>query len=151
MLLYWYFLFYAICFSCLTVSLGSIVAAGITFGTFNMRSNWGWRIPSLIQVFPSALQMIFIPLLPESPRWLISKGRSEEALAILTKYHAEGDVNSEFVKAEYAQIEATIELELETSKMTWREFAGTSGMRKRMLIAAFLGLFTQWSGNGLTS
>ncbi|KAJ7351396.1 general substrate transporter [Mycena albidolilacea] len=131
--------------------VGSIVAAGVTLGTFSMSSNWGWRIPSLLQITPSLLQVTFIYLLPESPRWLISKGRGDEALAILVKYHAEGDATSEFVKAEYAQIERTLELELETRKTTWKDFVSTPGMRKRLLVTAFLGLFTQWSGNGLTS
>ncbi|KAJ7891146.1 hexose transporter [Mycena leptocephala] len=131
--------------------IGSIIAAGVTLGTFGMSSNWGWRIPSLLQISPSILQITFIYFLPESPRWLISKGRGEEAMAILVKYHAEGDVNSEFVKAEYAQIERTLELELETSKTSWKDFASTPGMQKRLLVTAGLGLFTQWSGNGLTS
>jgi hypothetical protein len=82
---------------------------------------------------------------------LISKGRGEEAHAILAKYHAEGDINSEFAKAEYAQIEATITLEIESSKTTWFDVVSTPGMRKRILIGSFLGLATQWSGNGLTS
>ncbi|KAJ6575915.1 hexose transporter [Mycena sp. CBHHK59/15] len=131
--------------------IGSIVAAGVTLGTFAMKNNWGWRIPSLLQISPSILQITFIYFLPESPRWLISKGRGAEAFAILAKYHGEGDVHSEFVKAEYAQIEKTLELELEHSKTSWREFVSTSGMRKRLLVASGLGLFTQWSGNGLTS
>ncbi|KAF8154347.1 hexose transporter [Mycena galopus ATCC 62051] len=131
--------------------IGSIVAAGVTLGTFGMSSNWGWRIPSLLQITPSLLQVAFISLLPESPRWLISKGRHDEAMAILVKYHAEGDANSEFVKAEYAQIERTLELELETRRTSWKDFVSTPGMRSRLLVAAFLGLFTQWSGNGLTS
>ncbi len=116
-----------------------------------MDSNWGWRIPSLVQVVPSVLQITFIFFIPDSPRWLISKGRGEEAYAILVKYHAEGDVDSEFVKAEYAQIEKTLELERETAKTSWMELVATSGMRKRLIIGSLLGLFTQWSGNGLTS
>ncbi|TFK32678.1 general substrate transporter [Crucibulum laeve] len=131
--------------------IGSIVAAGVTLGTFAMPSNWGWRIPSLLQLTPSSLQIIFIYFLPESPRWLISKGRGEEAYAILAKYHAEGDTESEFVKAEYVQIEKTLELEKETAKVGWRDLIATAGMRRRLLIGAFLGLVTQWSGNGLTS
>ncbi|KAJ7079434.1 hexose transporter [Mycena belliarum] len=130
--------------------VGSIVAAGVTLGTFKMSSDWGWRIPSLLQISPSLIQVAFIFFLPESPRWLISKGRGAEALAILVKYHGEGDADSEFVKAEYAQIETTIELEMETGKTGWKEFASTTGMRKRLLVASALGLFTQWSGNGLT-
>lgn len=131
--------------------IGSIVAAGITLGTFSMKSNWGWRIPSLLQIFPSLSQIIFIYFLPESPRWLISKGRDNEALAILGKYHAEGDMDSEFVKAEYVQIKQTLELEKETSKVGWMDMFSQSGMRKRLLVASFLGLVTQWSGNGLVS
>ncbi|EJF62162.1 hexose transporter [Dichomitus squalens] len=131
--------------------IGAIVAAGVTLGTFQMPTNWGWRIPSILQVTPSVLQIVFIWFLPESPRWLISKGRGEEAYAVLAKFHAEGDVNSEFVKLEYAEIEKTLELEKEQQKGSWREFVLAPGMRKRLLICSFLGLATQWSGNGLTS
>jgi hypothetical protein len=90
-------------------------------------------------------------LLPESPRFLISKDRADEAFEILVKYHAEGDRDSAFVKAEMAQIEATIEIELESAKQSWMDLFRTSGMRRRMLVSGFLGLFTQWSGNTLIS
>lgn len=133
------------------MDLGSIVAAGITLGTFAMPTNWGWRIPSLLQLLPSVLQLSFIYFLPESPRWLIARGRKEEAFAILAKYHAEGDTESEFVKAEYVQIETTLEIEKENSTVGWKEVIATSGMRRRLLIGSFLGVATQWSGNGLLS
>ena len=131
--------------------VGAIAAAGTTLGTFKMASTWGWRIPSVLQAFPSFFQIVFVYFLPESPRWLISKGRGEEAFAILAKYHAEGDRESELVKAEYVQIETTLKLEMETNKVGWRDLLKTAGMRRRLLIGSMLGLFTQWSGNGLTS
>ena len=149
--------------------IGAIVAAGVTLGTFDIKSNWSWRIPSLLQVCPSLLQISFVYFIPESPRWvacdtrirsfahlylcswLISKGRRDDAFEILVKYHAEGDRESEFVKAEFAQIEATLKIEQENSKRGWRELIATPGMRRRLLIASFLGLFTQWSGNGMIS
>ena len=132
--------------------VGAIGAAAVTLGTFSMPTDWGWRIPSLLQISPSFLQLCFVWFLPESPRWLISKGRRQEAFDILVKYHAEGNEDSEFVKAEFVQIEQTLELELESKeRVGWKELVRTSGMRRRVLIGAALGLFTQWSGNGLTS
>lgn len=55
------------------------------------------------------------------------------------------------VRTEIAQIERTIKMELEDAKQTWWDMFKTSGMRRRLLISAFLGLFTQWSGNTLIS
>lgn len=81
----------------------------------------------------------------------MARGRGEEAYAILAKYHAEGDVNSELVKAEFAEIEKTLELERENNKHGWLALLASPGMRKRLLVGSFLGLATQWSGNGLTS
>jgi hypothetical protein len=89
--------------------------------------------------------------LPESPRWLVSKDRDDEAFAILTKYHAEGDANSVLVQAEMAQIRSTIKIEMEHSKQSWLDMFRTKGMRRRVLITVFLGLFTQMSGNTLLS
>jgi hypothetical protein len=131
--------------------VGQIAAAGITFGTNSIPSNWAWRIPSLLQMVPSILQIVFIFFVPESPRWLVTRGRREEAYDILVKYHAEGHLGSEFVRAEMAQVEATIRIELEASRKTWISVFRTAGMRRRLFISSFLGLFTQWSGNTLIS
>jgi len=130
---------------------GQIIAAGICRGTNQIVTDWGWRLPSLLQIVPSMLQICFVMFLPESPRWLITQDREEEAYAILAKYHAEGDADNEFVKAEIVQIRETLKIEYEASKETWRDLLRTSGMRRRALVTSMLGLFTQWSGNTLIS
>lgn len=37
---------------------------------------------------------------PESPRYLMDNGRSEEALQILADLHGKGDINNELVRLE---------------------------------------------------
>lgn len=131
--------------------VGSIVAAAVCFGTNNIASNWAWRLPSILQCAPSLVQIAFVLFLPESPRWLISKDHAEDAYEILVKYHGEGNHDSDFVRAEMAQIRSTLQLEMDASSRSWKDMVATKGMRKRVLIGSMLGLFTQWSGNTLIS
>lgn len=131
--------------------VGAIIAAGVTLGTYNYDSNWSWRLPSLLQILPAVCSMTAIWWVPESPRFLVSKDRLEEALKILIKYHAEGDADSAFVAAEFKEITDTIRLEAEGSKHKWIELLQSRGNRHRVAIACCIGLFAQWAGNGLVS
>lgn len=98
-------------------TLGSIVAAWITFGSREISSTWSWRLPSLLQMIPSIIQLCTIWFLPESPRWLISKDRGQDALEALKRYHGEGK-ETELVKLEYEEIQTAINLE----KSSWAAF-----------------------------
>lgn len=85
-------------------------------------------------------------------RWLISKGRKEEARAILTKYHGGGDPNSTLVEFELQEMELVITEEADTvSQSSWLELFRTPANRRRTLIAAVVGWFSQWAGNGVVS
>ncbi|KAH8673293.1 general substrate transporter [Xylariales sp. PMI_506] len=130
--------------------IGAILAAWTTFGTFRINNNWAWRIPSYIQAGLGLIQILSIWFLPESPRFLVAKGKLDEAKAVLTKYHVNGDTDSIFVDLEFMQMRAVIEAEVEN--MTgWSALVKTPGNRRRLLLLILLGLFSQWSGNGLVS
>ncbi|KAG8962512.1 hypothetical protein FRC05_005313 [Tulasnella sp. 425] len=132
--------------------VGSIVSAWTTFGTFRMAgSSWSWRIPSVLQALPTLLQCTLIWFCPESPRWLISKGRDREAKEVLGKYHGNGDINHPLVEYEYNEIKEAIEVEEELGQISWLALFRTPGNRRRMRIIIALGFFCQWSGNGLVS
>ena len=40
--------------------IGAIAAGASTLGTFKMNSSWAWRIPSALQIVPTAFQLAFI-------------------------------------------------------------------------------------------
>ncbi|OJA17867.1 hypothetical protein AZE42_05906 [Rhizopogon vesiculosus] len=131
---------------------GSIVAAWTTYGSFKINSTWAWRLPSLLQGIPSVLQVALVLFAPESPRWLIKKGRDAEALKTLAYYHADGDEQDPLVLYEFGEIKAAIEYDRTVAaNVGWKSLVATPGNRKRMRIILALAFFSQWSGNGLVS
>jgi hypothetical protein len=84
--------------------------------------------------------------LQESPRWLASKGRSEEALRNLA-YYRDLPVDDHVLIMEYAEIEAATVEEREARRgLTTREAFFGKGQGIRFLIAFIIFLFQQFCG-----
>ncbi|KAJ5772002.1 hexose transporter protein [Penicillium odoratum] len=132
--------------------VGSLIGACVALGTNHIvGSQWSWRVPCLLQGIPSICQLVFIWTVPESPRWLISKGKLEQAKKVLAYVHAQGDEDDALVNVEFDQIQQTIALEKELENNSWSEFWSTAGNRHRSIILISIGFFSQWSGNGIVS
>ncbi|KAK7446552.1 sugar transporter [Colletotrichum acutatum] len=125
-----------------TYSVGAILAAWVAFGSFRISDSWAWRTPTLIQAFPSAMVLCGLFFLPESPRWLCSKGREQTALDILTKYHGAGDADDAVVQHEYAEIKETIEAEITQNRNPFhlKALFTTPGNRWRSFIIIWCGI-----------
>ncbi|KAH7147127.1 lactose permease [Dactylonectria estremocensis] len=136
-------------------ALGSIIAAWTTFSTFRIQGSASWRIPCAMQGLPSALQIVGLWFVPESPRWLISRGRDEDALAMLAKYHAEGDENDTLVQFEFNQIRETLAFDTANDRgntfSNYWEFMRTPGNRLRFAILTWCACISQMSGNAFIS
>ncbi|KZS92516.1 hexose transporter [Sistotremastrum niveocremeum HHB9708] len=131
---------------------GAVVAAWTTYGSFRIQSSWAWRLPSAMQALPSIIQVIFIMFGPESPRWLIGKGREQEALETLAYYHANGNKEDPLVVYQMEEIKTAIRLEREVNdNVGWTTLFRTPGNRRRFRVILAIAFFSQWSGNGLVS
>lgn len=66
---------------------GAIVSTWLEYGIVDdTKGELNWRLPMAVQAAPCLIVLAFILFCPESPRWLMSRGREKEAHAILTKY-----------------------------------------------------------------
>lgn len=71
--------------------------------------------------------------LPESPRFLIEKGRNEEALRILTKFRRQDD--QEYVKKEFKQMLDQINWDKENEVSSIVGILKKPSYRKRLFLA----------------
>jgi sugar porter (SP) family MFS transporter len=133
-----------------SIVLGYVIGAWATYGSRQIPGEWSWKLPTLVQIVPSAYQLALIYFCPESPRWLIAKGQEQKARDILVKYHGEGDPNSELVQFEYAEIVQVITQEKEQN-ITWKAFFSSVPNLKRIALCFATAVFSQSSGNLLVS
>ncbi|UKZ91466.1 uncharacterized protein TrAFT101_006444 [Trichoderma asperellum] len=125
--------------------IGTLIAAGICFGTQKLDSTYAWRIPSLLQAAPSLVCFLVLLFVPESPRWLISHDRHEEALEILGIVNG-GDADD--VQVQYREIADTINFEKEHSlglmQAVWKKSS-----RKRLLITTTFSAIVMLPGTNI--
>ncbi|TEA22606.1 General alpha-glucoside permease [Colletotrichum sidae] len=91
-------------------SIGSIIVAGATLGYNKRMDEWAWRAPLALQwIFPTPL-MVILFFAPESPWWLIRRGRKEEALRSARRLGPTGGTTQQ-AQRKLAMIERTVEIE----------------------------------------
>ncbi|KAF2150936.1 general substrate transporter [Myriangium duriaei CBS 260.36] len=133
-----------------TFYLGAFLAAWTTFGAQKHfpKSNWAWRIPSILQAGCPIVQLCFIWAIPESPHWLIENGRIDKARQILIRFHAGGSPAPahDLIEFEIQEIIRSLEIQHKTRSTDWSTLVATPGNRRRTLITVCLGCTAMWNG-----
>ncbi|KAF6799509.1 sugar transporter [Colletotrichum musicola] len=126
--------------------LAAFVASVVTNFTSKMEGNVSWQLPTaLIAIFPATV-LLTLWLLPESPRWLLRKGRFDEAVdSIVYLRGAE--------KGYPAEREARLimdNIEASSTKGRWSEMLKGSNKR-RTLVGMMAAASTQLTGQAFAS
>ncbi|KAK2813875.1 hypothetical protein FQN50_000276 [Emmonsiellopsis sp. PD_5] len=131
---------------------GSILASGVARGSMNLPGNKSWLMPLWMQLLFSGIIILFVFFLPESPRWLYVNNKTEQAKAMLTKYHGNGNPDSHWVRLqlnEYGEF-----LELDGADKRWWDYRAlfkTRVSQYRMYCCIIVAVFGQWAGNAVLS
>lgn len=109
------------------------------------------RFPLSFQVAPALTLAIGILFLPESPRWLMEKDRSEEARVVINRLHSDGS-NEEFLDLEFIEIQDAIRADRLSRTHSWNEIFSRPSWRRRLMLGCGIQAFGQLSGiNGTSS
>ncbi|WP_321347821.1 sugar porter family MFS transporter [uncultured Draconibacterium sp.] len=112
------------------------LAFAVNYLLANIFESGSWRWMIGVEAIPAAIFFLLLNLVPESPRWLINKGRTDEALAVFQRIKAENpEEEVSIVKVAVEQEEA-----IEHGKLFVRE------NRFPVMIAILIAAFNQLAG-----
>lgn len=128
-------------------SVGAFIAYWINYACGLHREElgeWDWRMVVIFQILIPIIVIILLPFQPESPRWLIKKGRLDDARDALRRIR---DTEEE-VEEEVLAILAAIEYEKEAISSGYTALFKDPSIRKRLYLAFVLNVGQQLTGQG---
>lgn len=104
------------------ITLGQVVAyvVGWIFGTYGSPETTGWRWMVGLGAMPAVCQVVILLWMPESPRWLVKEGRSEEAREVIARIAAGDDAQDPSTRREVDAVLKNIEIEVREEAMAMR-------------------------------
>ncbi|KAF2995743.1 hypothetical protein E8E14_001509 [Neopestalotiopsis sp. 37M] len=100
--------------------VGGLLSTGILRGLLNIDSEWGYRIPFALQWLWPIPVTIATLMCPESPWWLVRKGRIDEAKVAIRKLISPRPGSMDF------DVDAHVEMMIVTDKFERQAQAGTN-------------------------
>ena len=100
-----------------------------------------WRIMFGICALPAVALFVGMLRMPESPRWLVEKGRDDEALAVLKTVRSE-----DRALAELAQVEQVTEDEKKGNRLGFKEILANKWLRRIVFVGIGVSMTQQLTG-----
>ncbi|KAJ5665787.1 uncharacterized protein N7477_008235 [Penicillium maclennaniae] len=144
------FLGYVFIANYLGIALAYWLAFGLSF-VHDGYSGVRWRFPLSFQCFPALFLVFFIKMLPDSPRYLASVGRKEEARDLLIRLRKDRS-SPEEIDREYLEISASAQAKKPSTPLEFvKILLGRSGrpgtnLGRRAWLCMWLQIMASWTG-----
>ncbi|KAJ5717725.1 hypothetical protein N7488_003371 [Penicillium malachiteum] len=126
--------------------IGYTLACYMGLGFYFVKGSNQWRGPIALQMFLPVIILSGLYWMPESPRFLLSKDRSEEACSVLLRIHSgSDDPDHEVARREFYQIKKQIRLDAQFENSYW-SIIKKSSMRRRLAMTVSLEFALMSSG-----
>ncbi|KAK3070694.1 hypothetical protein LTR53_010006 [Teratosphaeriaceae sp. CCFEE 6253] len=119
--------------------LGFVISNFVTLAFSGLMTEAQWRFPLGIQLIFVAIILIMVPLLPESPRWLLARKRDDEARHVL------GMLNDHDAEEEFEQIRSSVKAE-QAAQGSWSQLLKGGMATRRVVLGMILQVAQQLSG-----
>ena len=133
------------CVTGVAYAFGYTLAGWLGFACFffpaeSPNATFAWRFPLAIQCLPPIIVLAGSGYIPFSPRWLLSKGRREEAFDVVKRLHRTPDDKEDIAaRQEFYLMEKQYEMDTQFVMRPFEIFR-TAPNRRRSLIAAISSL-----------
>ncbi len=107
--------------------------------SWNVQNGWRWMFTAV--ALPALIFLVASFAIPESPRWLLARGRKEHAENVLRRIGG----NAGYTITEVAAIERALREEETRAATNWRGLL-RPGVRMVLLVGIVLAVLQQWSG-----
>ncbi|KIY03202.1 uncharacterized protein Z520_01669 [Fonsecaea multimorphosa CBS 102226] len=128
------------------VTLGYTLSNWVGVGFFHVNAKGAqWRLPLAIQAIPSLICAMGVLFMPESPRWLVSQDRGDDARKVIQRlHHSRGIENNAFIERELLQIQEQHQL-AQSRRVGWKEMFTVPSNRRRLMIGVFIMFCSQFT------
>ena len=111
--------------------MGFVISNIITLAFSGITTEAQWRFPLGIQLLFMVVILVMVPMLPESPRWLLSRGRDADAKAMLAR------LSDEDHEEEFRQMRDSVRQE-QAVQVKWADIFRGGQATRRMLLGMLL-------------